>query len=69
MEICNKYYYPIYMKNIIDDFVLNKNIKLSAENYSFYVRMISNFEEFKDSGLSLEQLQLVKIKFMSEYAN
>jgi ATP-dependent DNA helicase RecQ len=27
------------------------------------------FEEFKDSGLSLEQLQLVKIKFMSEYAN
>jgi ATP-dependent DNA helicase RecQ len=27
------------------------------------------FEEFKDSGLELEQLQLVKIKFMSEYAN
>jgi ATP-dependent DNA helicase RecQ len=27
------------------------------------------FTDFKDSGLSMEQLQMVKIKFMSEYAN
>jgi ATP-dependent DNA helicase RecQ len=27
------------------------------------------FDEFKDSGLSREQVQLVKIKFMSDYAN
>jgi ATP-dependent DNA helicase RecQ len=27
------------------------------------------FDEFKDTGLSMEQVQLVKIKFMSDYAN
>jgi ATP-dependent DNA helicase RecQ len=27
------------------------------------------YKQFKDDGLTLEQLQLVKIKFMSEYAN
>lgn len=45
IEICNRNYYPKYLKVILDNYVLNKNIKLSTENYVKYVQIVSNFDE------------------------
>jgi len=46
MQICDKNFYPKYLKNLIDNYVLNKGIHLSEENFTLFIQIITNFEEF-----------------------
>jgi hypothetical protein len=55
MEICDKNYYPSYLKIIIDNYVINKNVKLSAENYTKYVQIMANFPEVNEYVSNLIQ--------------
>jgi hypothetical protein len=46
MQICDKNFYPKYLKNLIDNYVLNKGIHLSEENFTLFIQIITNFEEY-----------------------
>lgn len=53
LNICDKYNYPSLLKNITDDYVINKNMILSQKNYTWYVKILSNFKETEEYVLNL----------------
>jgi hypothetical protein len=48
LAICDIYHYPAYLKYTIDNFVINKKIRLSSDNFTYYIQILSNFKETTD---------------------
>lgn len=62
LNICDKYNYPSLLKNITDDYVLNKNMALSKNNYTWYVKILSNFKETEEYILNLIESSFTDLK-------
>jgi hypothetical protein len=48
IAICDIYHYPAYLKYTIDSFVINKKLRLSYDNFTYYIQVLSNFKETRD---------------------
>jgi hypothetical protein len=48
LNICDKYNYPSLLKNITDDYVINKNMILSKNNYTWFIKILSNYKETEE---------------------
>jgi len=62
LNICDKYNYPSLLKNITDDYVINKNMVLSKNNYTWYIKILSNFKETEEYVMNLIEASFTDLK-------
>jgi hypothetical protein len=48
IRICDEGHHPVYLKAVIDEWVLNKSVRLSQDNFTKYIQIISNFKETEE---------------------
>ena len=48
LYICDIYHHPFFLKATIDNFVLNRKLRLNAENFTYYIQILSNFKEVEE---------------------
>jgi hypothetical protein len=48
LTVCDIYHNPAYLKTVIDHFVLNKQVRLNSETFTYYIQILSNFKETKE---------------------
>ena len=53
LRICDEYNYASLLKNITDDFVINKNFILNTKNFTKYLQILSVFKETEEYIMNL----------------
>ena len=62
LNICDKFNYASLLKNITDDYVINKNFVLSKNNYTWYIKILSNYRETEEYVINLIEASLSDLK-------